>query len=238
MAGGGVHCRKPAFLGGKLMRTGLGDDYIETLFRTYKDRVPQEADLVLYWFEKARGALSLNRSKRIGFVGTNSIRGGANRRVVEAILRDARIFSAWSDEAWVVDGAAVRVSLLCFSKDTDPAQLDGAVVWRWRWPADRRRSPPPGCLASGLWGRERFRRWWWGYSEDHCRHRAKYRGAATKKFVETRIQDTECRIIDTSDSNCCTVWNNTRIKPDKKPIFDTRGVRIYWLIPRNFLRSD
>src|SRR5205823_665686 len=55
--------------------------------------------------------LNLNRSKRIGLVATNSIRGGANRRLVDDILSDARIFDAWSDEAWVVDGAAVRVSL-------------------------------------------------------------------------------------------------------------------------------
>ena len=118
----------PPFLGGKLLRTGLGDDYVGTLFKIYTEGVPQEADLVLYWFEKAHVALNLNRSKRIGFVATNSIRGGANRRIVDEILNDARIFNAWNDEAWVVDGAAVRVSLVCFSKDIDGAYLNGASV--------------------------------------------------------------------------------------------------------------
>lgn len=118
----------PPFLGGKLMRAGLGDSYVETLFRIYKDNVPPEADLVLYWFEKARAALKLNRVKRAGFVATNSIRGGANRRVVDGIVNDAHIFEAWSDEAWIVDGAAVRVSLICFGKDGDPARLNGAGV--------------------------------------------------------------------------------------------------------------
>jgi type II restriction/modification system DNA methylase subunit YeeA len=44
----------PPFLGGKLMRSGLGDDDVETLFHRYRGRVPPEADLVTYWFEKAR----------------------------------------------------------------------------------------------------------------------------------------------------------------------------------------
>jgi type II restriction/modification system DNA methylase subunit YeeA len=120
----------PPFLGGKLMRAGLGDDYVETLFRVYKDRVPPEADLVLYWFERARKGLNLGRVKRVGLVATNSIRGGANRRIVDEIVKDTRIFNAWSDEAWVVDGAAVRVSLLCFGVGEDVQELNGNAVPR------------------------------------------------------------------------------------------------------------
>ncbi len=36
----------PPFLGGKLLRRGLGDDYVETLFDVFDGRVPREADLV------------------------------------------------------------------------------------------------------------------------------------------------------------------------------------------------
>jgi type II restriction/modification system DNA methylase subunit YeeA len=36
----------PPFLGGKLLRTGLGGDYIERLFANYFWRVPAKADLV------------------------------------------------------------------------------------------------------------------------------------------------------------------------------------------------
>jgi len=43
-----------------------------------------------------------------------------------------RIFEAWSDEPWVIDGAAVRVSLVCFSRVNDEsvfgASLDGQPV--------------------------------------------------------------------------------------------------------------
>ena len=45
----------PPFLGGKLLRSQLGDEYVNTLFKEYDGRMPAEADLVCYWFEKARG---------------------------------------------------------------------------------------------------------------------------------------------------------------------------------------
>ena len=71
-------------------------------------------------------------SKRVGLVATNSIRGGANRRALEKATSGNPIFDAWSDEPWVIDGAAVRVSLVCFSEaDTELAperRLDGDAV--------------------------------------------------------------------------------------------------------------
>jgi type II restriction/modification system DNA methylase subunit YeeA len=118
----------PPFLGGKLMRSGLGDDYVETLFEIYGRRVPPEADLVCYWFEKARAQWQLGRVKRIGLVSTNSIRGGANRRVLDRISEQTRIFEAWADEPWIVDGAAVRVSIVCFGTGEDHPRLDDIAV--------------------------------------------------------------------------------------------------------------
>lgn len=105
----------PPFLGGKLMRTSLGSDYVNSLFSTYDSRVSAEADFVVYWFTKAWEAVRLGRTTAAGLVSTNSIRGGANRRILQTIVEGGAIFDAWSDEAWVVDGAAVRVSLVCFS---------------------------------------------------------------------------------------------------------------------------
>lgn len=115
----------PPFLGGKLMRAGLGDRYVDNLFEVYADRVAPEADLVTYWFEKARAQLMLGHAKRVGLVATNSIRGGANRRVLDRIVEDSHISEAWSDEPWVIDGAAVRVSLICFGQGTETSVLDG-----------------------------------------------------------------------------------------------------------------
>ena len=91
--------------------------------------MPPEADLVCYWFVKAGEQIAVGKAKRVGLVATNSIRGGANRRALLAATEDRPIFDAWSDEPWVIDGAAVRVSLVCFSGADDghgpQARLDG-----------------------------------------------------------------------------------------------------------------
>jgi type II restriction/modification system DNA methylase subunit YeeA len=120
----------PPFLGGKLLRRGLGDENVEALFRVYEGRVPAEADLVCYWFAKAWEAMQTGRAKRVGLVSTNSIRGGANRKVLEPIAEAGAIFEAWSDEGWTVDGAAVRVSLVCFGTAEGGVRLDAAPVDR------------------------------------------------------------------------------------------------------------
>ena len=120
----------PPFLGGKLMRSGLGDHDVETLFALYRRRVPPEADLVTYWFEKARAQVESGQTKRVGLVATNSIRGGANRRVLDRIVSESGIFEAWSDEPRVIDGASVRVSLICFGATDDAPRLDGRPASR------------------------------------------------------------------------------------------------------------
>ena len=122
----------PPFLGGKLLIATLGEDYVSKIFTTYAGRVPAEADLVCYWFEKAGQQIAAGKATRAGLVATNSIRGGANRRALQAAIDTRRIFEAWSDEPWVIDGAAVRVSLVCFSRIDDDSvsdtRLDGQPV--------------------------------------------------------------------------------------------------------------
>ena len=105
----------PPFLGGKLLIGGLGEDYVARMFAAWRGRVPPEADLVCYWFVKAGEQIASGEAARAGLVATNSIRGGANRRALQAATEGRPIFDAWSDEPWVIDGAAVRVSLVCFS---------------------------------------------------------------------------------------------------------------------------
>ena len=110
----------PPFLGDKVMRDGLGHDYTERLRGTYRGSVPASSDLVCYWFCKAGKLVAEGKVARAGLVATNSIRGGSNRAVLDRIVADSAIFDAWSNEPWVIDGAAVRVSLVCFaSKDAD-----------------------------------------------------------------------------------------------------------------------
>lgn len=119
----------PPFLGDKLMVGGLGLKYVEALREIYADRVPGGADLVTFWFEKALAQIALKHADRVGLVATNSIRGGANRKVLDRICKTLSIFEAWSDEPWIVEGAAVRVSIVCFGKSSDQELfLDGHEV--------------------------------------------------------------------------------------------------------------
>ena len=122
----------PPFLGGKLLIRNLGEDYVSKVFSTYEGRVPKEADLVCYWFEKTGRHIGSGKAQRAGLLATNSIRGGANRKALRVATDGHLIFDAWADEPWVVDGAAVRVSLVCFSdragNPPTPVRLDGQPV--------------------------------------------------------------------------------------------------------------
>jgi type II restriction/modification system DNA methylase subunit YeeA len=121
----------PPFLGGKIIRSELGDDVVDALFSLYRGRVPAEADLVVYWLAKSLQAIEENRVKRVGLVTTNSVRGGANRRVMDRIADRTGFYSAWADEPWSVEGAAVRVSLIAFGEAPgELPSLNGAKVVR------------------------------------------------------------------------------------------------------------
>nr|MDP2191598.1 hypothetical protein [Rhodoferax sp.] len=214
----------PPFLGGSKKRRELGDAYFEALDSVFTGRVPGGADLVCYWFDKARVQMQSGQLQAAGLVATQAIRAGANRTVLERLLhisnsehnpdhgnsnirhaatgraiahsghstgtgrgRGARdrqepgqprdqgpfrqqtgeftrstahrpdgievddglddrrgdvtgaqdllltvpplsIFNAWADEPWVNNGAAVRVSLVCFGIDAQAAELNGQTV--------------------------------------------------------------------------------------------------------------
>ncbi|NJD25617.1 MAG: class I SAM-dependent DNA methyltransferase [Betaproteobacteria bacterium] len=117
----------PPFVGNKKMRGELGDAYVDSLRAAYAGSLPGGADLVTYWFEKARAQIEGGQCQCAGLVATQAIRKGANRAVLDRITASTRIFDAWSDEAWVNEGAAVRVSLVAFGH-ADDAQLDGESV--------------------------------------------------------------------------------------------------------------
>jgi len=119
----------PPFLGGKLLRRELGDAYVGALFALYDGRVPREADLVTYWFERARALVEAGRVARAGLLATQGIRGGKNRAVLERIKRTGDIFIAWADRPWTLDGATVHVSMVGFDDGAERERiLDGATV--------------------------------------------------------------------------------------------------------------
>ena len=112
-----------------MLRDRLGDEYVEALFQVYADRVEKQSDLVCYWFEKARAMVADGRTKRVGLLATQGIRGGANRLSLQRIKDTGDIFLAYSDRPWVLDGAAVHVSMVGFDDGSESNRvLDGKNV--------------------------------------------------------------------------------------------------------------
>jgi hypothetical protein len=111
----------PPFLGAKLLRRGLGNDYVETLFSVFGDRLPGMADFCAYWHEKARAQIASGRTRRAGLLATQSIRGCGSRRALERIKNSGDIFFARADDKWVLSGANVHIS---FVGQDDGSEID------------------------------------------------------------------------------------------------------------------
>jgi type II restriction/modification system DNA methylase subunit YeeA len=119
----------PPFLGGKLIRRELGNAYVNALFENLGERVPPEADLCCYWFEKAREQVEHGKCKRAGLLATQGIRGGANREVLKRIKDTGDIFFAESDRDWILAGANVHVSMIGFDSGAERSRvLNGKTV--------------------------------------------------------------------------------------------------------------
>lgn len=132
----------PPFIGDKRMREALGEGYAEALRAAYP-KMPQSADFVMFWWEKAalaaRGwkpATEKSRAKgtrRFGFITTNSLRQTFNRKVLEPHLSDPKaplsLTFAIPDHPWVDagDGAAVRIAMTVAEAGRTPGRL-GTVI--------------------------------------------------------------------------------------------------------------
>jgi type II restriction/modification system DNA methylase subunit YeeA len=121
----------PPFLGAKLLRRGLGNDYVEDLFSVFGDRVPGMADLCAYWHEKARATIAAGATRRAGLLATQGIRGGGSRRVLQRIKESGDIFFARADDQWVLSGANVHISFVGQDNGSESErELDGRPVLR------------------------------------------------------------------------------------------------------------
>ena len=118
----------PPFLGIRKMREEMNSDYVEDLRKLYEGRLPSSVDLVCYWFEKSRALIELGKVGRVGLLATNSIRGGKNRTTLTRIKQSGNIFFAESDRPWILNGAAVRVSMIGFDNGSEKeCVLDGRL---------------------------------------------------------------------------------------------------------------
>jgi len=113
----------PPFLGGGFLRRELGDKYVDSLYRIYEGRILPQSDLVTYWFEKARAMVEAKQAHRAGLLATQAIRGGINRQVLERIKASGDIFLGWSDKKWMLDGAAVHVSIVGFDNGSETGRM-------------------------------------------------------------------------------------------------------------------
>jgi hypothetical protein len=114
----------PPFLGASKIRSALGDEYTNLIFDLNEGGAPYGAnDMAAYWFEIARRQIEQGKAKRVGLLATQGIRGSANRRVLERIKQTGDIFFAYSDREWVLDGAAVRVSMVGFDDGSETRRM-------------------------------------------------------------------------------------------------------------------
>jgi type II restriction/modification system DNA methylase subunit YeeA len=120
----------PPFLGSRKTRGELGDEYIDHLQQLYGKGIPDGADLCCYWFELARRQLESGKATAAGLLATQAIRKGSSRAVLDRIADNQNIFFAVSNREWILDGAAVRISIVGFANEARPAALDGRLVDR------------------------------------------------------------------------------------------------------------
>ncbi len=87
----------------------------QELFSAYAGNPPRSSDLVTYWFQLAAELLLAKRISAFGLVATKSIAKGASNEPLRMVTRSSgyEIFAASQNEEWVVDGAEVRVSIVC-----------------------------------------------------------------------------------------------------------------------------
>ncbi len=136
----------PPFLGASRMREDLGDGYTETLRAAYP-AMPESADFVMFWWHKAALETLAGRTRRFGFITTNSIRQTFNRRIVhQALMEGLSLRFAIPDHPWVdsVDGAAVRIAMSVGALAHNLPEI-GAVN---ETPPDPGASPGELCLVA------------------------------------------------------------------------------------------
>ena len=105
----------PPFIGTSMMRDALGDGYTQAIRSAYPN-VPDSADFVMFWWDKAAELTRSGKAKRFGFITTNSLKQTFNRKVLQHHMAQKKSISlafAIPDHPWVdsADGAAVRVAM-------------------------------------------------------------------------------------------------------------------------------
>jgi len=124
----------PPFIGGKDIRSRLGDAYAEALWAAHK-HMNESADFVMYWWDFAAHLLAAKGTvlRRFGLVTTNSITQEFSRRVMKKRLEaktPISIVMAIPDHPWTKatkDAAAVRIAMTVVDRGKKTGSLREAV---------------------------------------------------------------------------------------------------------------
>ncbi len=118
----------PPYIGGRTVRKAYADGYIDALRAAYKN-VPENADLVMYWWDNAARLCRAGKVRRFGLITTNSVKQVFNRKVLGSYLNSPKtplsLVFVVPDHPWVdaSDGAAVRISMTVAQAGTRPGFL-------------------------------------------------------------------------------------------------------------------
>lgn len=117
----------PPFIGGKDIRSEQEGGYVEALRKIYPD-VPDSADFVMHWWQRAAELARAGKVRRFGLISTNSLPQVFSRRVVAQNLNAAKnplsLIFAIPDHPWlkavgngsfsdsaISEAAAVRIAM-------------------------------------------------------------------------------------------------------------------------------
>ena len=103
----------PPYLGARTIRQALGDGYLDAV-RSAHPNIPDNADFVMYWWDKAARLVSDKEVLQFGLITTKSVRQPFNQVVLDNWLRkDISLAFAIPNHPWVdaSNGAAVRIAM-------------------------------------------------------------------------------------------------------------------------------
>jgi hypothetical protein len=142
----------PPFIGKVGFRSAVGDGYFDALFKTTD--VPESADFVMHWWDKAALLARKKKVRRFGLIATNSLSQTFSRRVLTKHLSSSdpvKIAFAIADHPWVDESgsAAVRISMTVGTKDADFGVL-ASVADESNAPDGIRYSQSSGSISADL----------------------------------------------------------------------------------------
>jgi hypothetical protein len=158
----------PPFIGGKDLRSRLGDEYAEALWAAHP-YMNESADFVMYWWDRAAELLARKGTvlRSFGLVTTNSISQVFQRKVVARHLgakRPVSIVMAIPDHPWTKatrDAAAVRIAMTIAVAGTHEGRLREVI-------REARLDTGPACRRAERVGRHDQRRPHERRGRDHC----------------------------------------------------------------------